>query len=37
MYTDFWNKLNNDPKTDLKVETAKLKADLDKVFKAAKK
>lgn len=36
-YNEFWTKFTNEGKTDLKAETAKLKADLDKIFKAAKK
>lgn len=36
-YTEFWTKVNNEGKTDLKAELAKLQADLDKIFKAAKK
>jgi len=36
-YNEFWNKFNNEAGVDLKAETAKLKTDLDKIFKAAKK
>jgi multiple sugar transport system substrate-binding protein len=36
-YGEFWNKVNNDGTVDLKAETAKLKTDLDKIFKAATK
>ena len=36
-YGEFWTKLNNDGTVDLKAEEAKLKTDLDKIFKAATK
>jgi len=36
-YGTFWDNVNNTGKTDLKAELAKLKTDLDKIFKAAKK
>lgn len=36
-YGEFWTKFNNEAKTDLKAEMAKMQADLDKIFKAAKK
>lgn len=36
-YSDFWNKLTQEPAMDMAAEVAALKADLDKIFSAASK
>lgn len=34
-YTDFWNKITNEPNLNVKAEADKLKTDLDQIFAAA--
>ncbi len=36
-YSDFWNKLTQEPAMDMNAEVAKLKSDLDQIFAAASK